>query len=71
MGCGDRAGDPHLPRPYGLGHFRGVFAGREVDPDGEWRWDGADLAVVTASTAGADPSRTAKDVEMIQIILVE
>ena len=69
MGCGDRAGDPHLPRTYGLGHFRGVFAGREVDPDGEWRWDGADLASVTTSTAVT--ARTAKDVEMIQIILVE
>ncbi|MHC4532530.1 MAG: hypothetical protein ACYS6K_01120 [Planctomycetota bacterium] len=35
MGFGDRAGNPHLRRPYGLGQFRGVFAGRDAGPDGE------------------------------------
>jgi hypothetical protein len=27
--------DWHLPRPYGLDQFRGVFAGRDADPDGK------------------------------------
>jgi hypothetical protein len=51
VGCGDRAGDPHLPWAYEERQFRGVFAGRDAGPDGEFGWDGADLAVVTTSTA--------------------
>ena len=35
-GCGDRAGDPHLPWAYERCLFRGVFAGRDADPDGEF-----------------------------------
>ena len=50
MGCGDRAGDPHLNRAYECCPFRGVFAGRDEGPDGEPGWDGADLGAGTTST---------------------
>ena len=35
MGRRNRRSSPHLPRAYGLGPFRGVFAGRDAGPDGE------------------------------------